>query len=75
MVKRFGGARLLVQDSVGHASMSSTSECTYGVLKRYYSETADLPEEGTRCKADRVPFRNPGVMEPLRVRKRASPGY
>ena len=75
MVKRFGGARLLVQDSVGHASMSSTSECTYGVLKRYYSETAELPEEGTRCKADRVPFRNPGVMEPLRVRKRASPGY
>jgi pimeloyl-ACP methyl ester carboxylesterase len=70
MVKRFGGARLLVQDSVGHASTSSASKCTYAVLKRYM-DTGELPEEGKHCASDKVPFRDqPGVV----LRKRGLPG-
>jgi pimeloyl-ACP methyl ester carboxylesterase len=57
MVKRFGGARLLVQDSVGHASVSSVSQCTYGVFRRYLDK-GELPEEGKHCSNDRVPFRD-----------------
>jgi len=62
MVKRFGGAGLLVQDSVGHSSISSPSECTRGYVRRYF-ETAELPEEGTHCAPDRVPFRDGSVAE------------
>jgi hypothetical protein len=70
MVKRFGGARLLVQDSVGHASTSSPSKCTYAVLRRYL-DTGELPEEGKHCASDKVPFRDQaGVV----LRKRGLPG-
>ena len=52
---RFAGSGLLVQDSVGHASFSSPSKCTYGHFKQYMKD-ASLPEEGTICEADIHPF-------------------
>jgi pimeloyl-ACP methyl ester carboxylesterase len=58
MAARFGGAALLVQDSVGHASSSSPSKCTYGHLQQYIKD-ASLPEEGTICAADEFPFDTP----------------
>ncbi|KAF2035619.1 hypothetical protein EK21DRAFT_96813 [Setomelanomma holmii] len=70
MAKRFGGAKLLVQESVGHTSISSVSECTYGVMKRYFSDTLELPEDGKRCENDRVPFKNPGVTDAAGLKKR-----
>jgi hypothetical protein len=73
MVRRFGGARLLVQDSVGHASTSSVSECTYGHTRKYFAN-ATLPEEGTHCEADLFPFGNEALSTPLRLRKRGVPG-
>jgi pimeloyl-ACP methyl ester carboxylesterase len=69
MVRRFGGARLLVQDSVGHASTSSVSECTYGHTRRYFDD-ATLPEEGTHCGADLFPFGDRALETPLKLRTR-----
>jgi pimeloyl-ACP methyl ester carboxylesterase len=55
MTARFDGARLLVQDSVGHASLSSPSKCTYGHFQQYMKD-ASLPDEGTVCTVDKYPF-------------------
>ncbi|KAH7094529.1 hypothetical protein FB567DRAFT_556111 [Paraphoma chrysanthemicola] len=74
MVKRFGGARLLVQENVGHTSTSAVSECTYGVLQRYFSDKLELPEEGRRCKVDNAPFEDARVPLPAKMRKRSLPG-
>lgn len=50
------GSMVLTQDSVGHCSVfSSPSECTRKVIRRYF-DTGELPERGTICKADRVPW-------------------
>jgi pimeloyl-ACP methyl ester carboxylesterase len=72
MVARFDGAGLLVQDSVGHASFSSPSKCTYGHLQQYMKD-ASLPDEGTVCEADIHPFEdvsNPGESSRM-LRKRS----
>jgi pimeloyl-ACP methyl ester carboxylesterase len=55
MNARFDGSRLLVQDSVGHGSLSSPSKCTFGHLQQYLKD-ASLPDEGTVCEADIHPF-------------------
>jgi pimeloyl-ACP methyl ester carboxylesterase len=73
MVKRFGGARLLVQDSVGHTSTSSVSKCTYGYMRKYL-ESAELPDAGTHCENDKVPFRDESVGVSLSLKKRGIPG-
>jgi pimeloyl-ACP methyl ester carboxylesterase len=57
MAARFGGAKLLIQDSVGHTTTASVSECTYGYLRKYFS-CGSLPEDGTHCPADRFPFQD-----------------
>jgi pimeloyl-ACP methyl ester carboxylesterase len=50
------GSIVLTQDSAGHCSVfSSPSECTRKVIRRYF-DTGELPERGTVCKADRVPW-------------------
>ncbi|KAF2127151.1 hypothetical protein P153DRAFT_368486 [Dothidotthia symphoricarpi CBS 119687] len=58
MRARFGGAGLLVQHSVGHASLSVDSKCTFGHLQQYM-RTGALPTEGTVCAdVDSLPFRD-----------------
>lgn len=56
MTARFGGARLLQQNSVGHASVSAASKCTAETVQKYLAD-ATLPEEGTICEAEEVPFK------------------
>ncbi|KAF2833911.1 hypothetical protein CC86DRAFT_278852 [Ophiobolus disseminans] len=56
-VKRFGGAGLLVQNSVGHVSISAHSNCTSAWVQHYLA-TGQLPPNGTRCEPDSVPFKN-----------------
>ncbi|KAI0703945.1 alpha/beta-hydrolase [Earliella scabrosa] len=53
--ERFAGAGLLVQDSVGHCSLSSPSVCTAKHVRRYF-EDGVLPEEGTTCGVDELPL-------------------
>jgi pimeloyl-ACP methyl ester carboxylesterase len=73
MVKRFGGARLLVQDSVGHTSTSSVSKCTYRYMSKYFA-SGELPDVGTHCENDKVPFRDePRASSSLQ--KRGIPGF
>ncbi|KAH8671745.1 TAP-like protein-domain-containing protein [Xylariales sp. PMI_506] len=55
MAKKFPGARVLVQDSVGHMSLSSPSVCTIKYVRQYF-QTGELPEEGTVCTVDRGIF-------------------
>lgn len=57
MTKLFGGARLLTQDCVGHASVAAVSACTYKYMRQYISD-ASLPNEGTVCEVDEVPFQD-----------------
>ena len=52
---RFGGAALLVQDSVGHCSPSTPSVCTARHVRAYFEEGV-LPAEGTVCAPDELPF-------------------
>jgi pimeloyl-ACP methyl ester carboxylesterase len=57
MVKMFGGAALLIQNTVGHASISSRSSCTAGTVRNYFQNAA-LPEKGTICESLDVPFKS-----------------
>ncbi|KAK2036128.1 peptidase S33 [Colletotrichum somersetense] len=54
-VPKFEGARLLQQDSVGHGSISAPSQCTVGHIRRYLV-SGELPEDGTVCPVDTLPF-------------------
>jgi pimeloyl-ACP methyl ester carboxylesterase len=50
------GSVVLTQDSAGHCSVfSAPSQCTRTVIRRYF-DTGELPQKGTICKADRVPW-------------------
>ncbi|TGO20340.1 hypothetical protein BPAE_0306g00040 [Botrytis paeoniae] len=51
----FVGARVLVQDSYGHTSLSAGSGCTAGVVRGYF-QNGRLPEEGKVCGVEGVPF-------------------
>ncbi|KAF7305207.1 AB hydrolase-1 domain-containing protein [Mycena kentingensis (nom. inval.)] len=44
----FPGSALLVQDSPGHTSLTTTSLCTIGALKEYFTNGV-LPPPGTVC--------------------------
>ena len=61
MAKGFPGAVALIQDSGGHCSISSPSNCTTGYVRQYF-QTGELPPEGTVCKPDALPF-GPGPDE------------
>ncbi|KAH9943796.1 alpha/beta-hydrolase [Amylocystis lapponica] len=52
---RYAGAGLLVQDSYGHCSIASPSICTAKHVRTYF-ENGTLPEEGTVCEVDELPF-------------------
>ena len=53
----FGGSRLLTQDSVGHCSSAALSSCTLRYMQKYFAD-ALLPEEGTVCESEQVPFKS-----------------
>ncbi|TFY68086.1 hypothetical protein EVJ58_g1231 [Rhodofomes roseus] len=53
--KRYGGAGLLVQNSYGHCSTSAPSLCTALHIRAYF-ENGTLPQEGTECEVDELPF-------------------
>ena len=66
---RYGGSGLLVQDSYGHCSLSSPSLCTAKHVRRYFEEGI-LPDEGTVCVVDELPFvgrRDPGGLRSMSV--------
>ncbi|KIP03936.1 hypothetical protein PHLGIDRAFT_110275 [Phlebiopsis gigantea 11061_1 CR5-6] len=52
---RYGGARLLVQNSHGHCSLAAPSVCTAKHVRRYFEEGV-LPDEGIVCEPDELPF-------------------
>lgn len=54
-VPLFEGARLLQQDSIGHCSINAPSRCTASYVREYLV-SGELPEEGTVCPVDRLPF-------------------
>ena len=56
MAEGHDGSVVLTQDSAGHCSVfSSPSNCTFQVLRRYF-DNGELPELGTICKGDRIPW-------------------
>jgi hypothetical protein len=76
MSSKFGGSRVLTQDSVGHTSEAAVSMCTYKYMQQYFAD-ASLPDEGTVCEADEVPFQKSGTsfntearMEVRKLKKR-----
>lgn len=62
MAKGFAGAVALIQDSPGHCSLAAPSNCTVSYVKQYF-QTGALPEEGTVCPVDEVPFGEVGEEE------------
>ncbi|KAH9895108.1 alpha/beta-hydrolase [Cubamyces lactineus] len=52
---RYHGAGLLVQNSHGHCSLSAPSLCTAKHVRAYMVD-GTLPEPGTVCEADELPF-------------------
>ncbi|KAI9061751.1 alpha/beta-hydrolase [Trametes sanguinea] len=53
--KRYGGSGLLVQNSYGHCSLSAPSLCTAKHV-RAYMVNGTIPEPGTICDPDELPF-------------------
>ena len=61
---RYGGARVLVQNSHGHCSLAAPSVCTAKHVRRYFEEGV-LPDEGVVCEPDELPF--VGVVDSVRA--------
>jgi pimeloyl-ACP methyl ester carboxylesterase len=56
VAKGHPGARVLMQQSVGHCTLlAGPSRCTRGVMRKYM-ETGEMPEEGKVCEGDCKPF-------------------
>ena len=53
--ERYAGAGLLVQNSNGHCSLSAPSICSAKNIRAYFYD-GKLPEEGTVCEVDELPF-------------------
>ncbi|PIL33842.1 hypothetical protein GSI_03548 [Ganoderma sinense ZZ0214-1] len=53
--KRYEGTGLLVQNSYGHTTPSAPSACTARYVREYF-EAGTMPEEGTVCEPDVLPF-------------------
>jgi len=65
--KAHGGSVVVVQESVGHvALLTSTSRCTADIVREYF-ETGKVPATGTQCPEDckaGIPFKPfPGLVE------------
>ncbi|KAL1591093.1 hypothetical protein WHR41_00473 [Cladosporium halotolerans] len=57
MSKGYPGSVVLTQNSPGHTSNSVYSSCTVSHIRRYF-HSGYLPEEGTVCETDELPFGN-----------------
>ena len=55
MSKGYPGSVVLTQNSTGHTSGSVYSSCTIGHIRKYF-QTGELPEKGTVCEPDEMPF-------------------
>jgi hypothetical protein len=51
----FPGSVVLEQNSYGHTSLSMPSRCTAKTIRAYFQE-GRMPEKGTVCEGDLVPF-------------------
>ncbi|EJD35634.1 alpha/beta-hydrolase [Auricularia subglabra TFB-10046 SS5] len=61
---RYPGMQLLVQDSAGHATFPSMSNCTAAAMRAYMTK-GELPPEGTVCEQDSIPLVD--LPEPVSV--------
>ena len=52
---RFPGSALLVQDAYGHTIPATPSLCSARYIRAYF-QNGTLPEDGTVCEVDEVPF-------------------
>ncbi|KAL9621757.1 MAG: hypothetical protein Q9160_003875 [Pyrenula sp. 1 TL-2023] len=52
---KFPGSAVFEQRGVGHELLTSPSECTDGVIRRYF-QYGELPESGKLCEVTQVPF-------------------
>jgi pimeloyl-ACP methyl ester carboxylesterase len=57
MSKGYPGSVVLTQNSTGHTSGSVYSSCTIDHIRKYF-QTGVLPEKGTVCEPDELPFGN-----------------
>ncbi|KAF2724020.1 hypothetical protein K431DRAFT_241606, partial [Polychaeton citri CBS 116435] len=55
MSKGFEGSVVLQQNSAGHCSVAARSRCTTRYVRQYF-QTGKLPEVGTECDPDELPF-------------------
>lgn len=55
IAKGYKGARCLTQNSGGHCSTAVYSKCTVNYIAQYFKD-GSLPDEGTVCEADILPF-------------------
>lgn len=60
----FPGSVALQQDSLGHCSLSSPSICTARHVRNYF-QTGRLPEKGTICEVEQLPFEDPKSIHQL----------
>ncbi|KAL8372541.1 hypothetical protein RB595_002057 [Gaeumannomyces hyphopodioides] len=72
MAKGHPGARVLVQDTVGHGALPSPSKCRLAHIRRYFA-TGEVPAEETLCETDckvwqdcqeRLTARHAGLVPP-----------
>ena len=64
MSKGYLGSVVLTQNSTGHTSSSVYSSCTIDHIRRYF-HTGELPEKGTVCQPDELPFGNADESESI----------
>ncbi|KAF7980292.1 hypothetical protein HWV62_39067 [Athelia sp. TMB] len=53
--KRYAGAALLVQNSIGHSTFAAPSLCTARAIRAYFGN-GTLPREAALCEVDELPF-------------------
>ncbi|KAJ8092911.1 hypothetical protein PM082_023545 [Marasmius tenuissimus] len=53
--KQFPGSVVLEQNSPGHCSVSAPSVCTAKIVREYFVD-GTLPDQGTICPMDGMPF-------------------
>ncbi|KAF7325598.1 Alpha/beta-hydrolase [Mycena kentingensis (nom. inval.)] len=62
MAQGFTGSVVLTQDSIGHASISGPSVCTFQLVREYFVN-GTLPAEGTVCPVSVPLFPEPQTAE------------
>lgn len=73
MSSYFEGSRVLLQDAIGHALISTTSNCTASYVQRYF-KTGELPPKDTVCETDFKVFSSALVVEDAGLVTRHSTG-